>query len=1174
MQALSKHKTFSAHWMRLSALSVVTFAGLTILGWVFDMSLLARINEDLIPMAPSTAILFILYGCGAYLKVSRSLSGPLWWLVFVVSLFAIAVSFLLFISSSQGIYSNLEYLGMDIAGDVQGAPVGHMSPVTALCFILSGFSFLSFLKDRPSVGLIFFGISLSGLLAILSIIFLTGYFINTPFLYGGTYVPPALNTVLCFLILSFPLYSSIKSKLSLIFSSENIQRYYLFETMVLVALGVAALSLYVLYEASFAEKKADLITIAQSRARVIEAVARFDLEQSSDFPEGHVEATLSQFREAHKEYKGFGNTGEYTLAKLESDQIVFLLRRRHSTSSSPLASTPFNSTFAEPMRRALKRESGSIVGLDYRGEVVLAAYEPVAVLNLGLVVKIDLAEVRAPFIKAGLVVGLGGLFITLLGAVAFFQLSEPLIHSIKDLQERYERAIKGSRDGLWDWPNITKDEQWWSDEWFGLLGLKKGEIRASYSNFKSLLHPDDLPRMEEALRNHFHGQETYNVEYRLKHKSGEYKWILGRGAVQRDKEGKILCMSGSISDIHQSKQDSEAIDRLSQVAQQIPVSVIITDEEGNIEFVNEALTRLSGYSSEEVLGQNPRMFKSGESPDTYYKVLWETISQGKEWRGVFHNKNKSGELYWESVLIFPLKDINGKVSNFIGLKEDITEKKQLESTLIDHERLIRSVVNNLKDGLIISNMDGNIQLFNKGAEEIFGYKAAEVMDKPVAVLMDEFNKKNHDKGFGRFQKTHIISSQNILMEVEGRKKNGTAVPIELTLTQMEQRGELLVIGLIRDISERKEAEEKVRDYQKRNEMILNSAAEGIYGLDLNGFTTFANTAAEKMLGYSFKEMINCNQHELIHHSKHDGSPYEKLECPIYSAFKDGKIHHVDSEVFWKKNGDCFPVEYTSTPIVENGVITGAVVTFRDITEKKESKKRIEKAQKQLIVSQKLAGVGELAAGVSHEVLNPVNIISVHTQMLQRKNKDDSNIQHFCEKIRHEIGRIQKIMSSLLAFSRKSIVETKKGHLRDAIEATIVLVEEEYKLDNIKIVRDWCDTVVDISYDPDKIRQVYLNLIHNAKHALPDGGTITVGCRAVKDADKSFHQFTFSDTGTGMTEEVKLKIFEPFFTTKPEGEGTGMGLSVIHGIIQEHGGKIRVESEEGKGTTFIISLPLA
>ena len=164
------------------------------------------------------------------------------------------------------------------------------------------------------------------------------------------------------------------------------------------------------------------------------------------------------------------------------------------------------------------------------------------------------------------------------------------------------------------------------------------------------------------------------------------------------------------------------------------------------------------------------------------------------------------------------------------------------------------------------------------------------------------------------------------------------------------------------------------------------------------------------------------------------------------------------------------------------------------------------------------------------------------------------------------------MGSLLVFSRKGNSELQKGPVREEIEKTLSLVEEEYKLDNIKIMRDWCGTCADILFDPDKIRQVFLNLFHNAKHAMPDGGTITISCRPA--SNKGYHQFTFSDTGTGMSEEIRLKIFEPFFTTKVEGEGTGMGMSVIHGIIQEHGGKIRVESEEGKGTTFTISLPVA
>jgi len=245
-----------------------------------------------------------------------------------------------------------------------------------------------------------------------------------------------------------------------------------------------------------------------------------------------------------------------------------------------------------------------------------------------------------------------------------------------------------------------------------------------------------------------------------------------------------------------------------------------------------------------------------------------------------------------------------------------------------------------------------------------------------------------------------------------------------------------------------------------------------------------------------------------------------------------------------------------------------------IEQRMQIEEKVQLTQKQLLYAQKLAGIGEMAAGVSHEVLNPLNIISVHTQMLQRNTKNDASIQSFCNKVKLEIERINKIVNSLLEFSRMGKPELGKIDIKDEIEKTIALVEENYKLDNIEIVRDWCENPAKTKCDPDKIRQVFVNLLQNAKYAMPQGGTITMGCRVVKGLGDQSHQIIFSDTGAGMSKDVQSKIFEPFFTTKPVNEGTGMGLAVVHGIIEEHGGTISVESDEGKGTTFIISLPLA
>ena len=238
-----------------------------------------------------------------------------------------------------------------------------------------------------------------------------------------------------------------------------------------------------------------------------------------------------------------------------------------------------------------------------------------------------------------------------------------------------------------------------------------------------------------------------------------------------------------------------------------------------------------------------------------------------------------------------------------------------------------------------------------------------------------------------------------------------------------------------------------------------------------------------------------------------------------------------------------------------------------------TKKKLEFARQEMIAAQKLSAIGQLAAGVSHEVLNPVNIISVQAQMLQRKNQDNPKIQEFYFKLKTEIDRIVKIMTSILEFSRKGDAKLEKGFLRKEIENVLSIVEEEYKLDNIKIVKNWCGEKVHVLYDSDKMRQVFLNLLQNAKHALPKGGTITISCKTIEKDGQQFHQFRVSDTGTGMSDETRQKVFDPFFTTKPEGEGTGMGLSVVHGIIEEHGGEISVESEEGRGTIFFIDLPI-
>ncbi len=211
-----------------------------------------------------------------------------------------------------------------------------------------------------------------------------------------------------------------------------------------IVIVVESVTVGLLYRTAFEEERSRLVETAKSQARLIEAVARFDQIHSSDSPHGSLAATLSQIRDAHARYAGFGGTGEFTLSKREDDQIVFLLNHRHFDLNNPRP-VPWNSRLAEPMRLALSGKSGTVVGLDYRGERVLAAYEPVAIVNWGIVSKIDLAEVRAPFIREGIVSALIAVIVVVIGAVVFVKITEPILDRLRDTVAELETTLREVR---------------------------------------------------------------------------------------------------------------------------------------------------------------------------------------------------------------------------------------------------------------------------------------------------------------------------------------------------------------------------------------------------------------------------------------------------------------------------------------------------------------------------------------------------------------------------------------------------------------------------------------------------------------------------------------------------------------------------------------------------------
>lgn len=270
--------------------------------------------------------------------------------------------------------------------------------------------------------------------------------------------------------------------------------------------------------------------------------------------------------------------------------------------------------------------------------------------------------------------------------------------------------------------------------------------------------------------------------------------------------------------------------------------------------------------------------------------------------------------------------------------------------------------------------------------------------------------------------------------------------------------------------------------------------------------------------------------------------------------------------------------------------------YEELTQKnlelETSLQKLQAAQNQILRSEKLAGIGRLAAGVCHEILNPLNIISGHAQALLMERRGDNPLRDDLNSIMEEIARIEKIISGLLKFSRKGDMEFRFVDINKELESVLSLVEKEMLLGNIRIVRKYDFSVPHILIDSDRMRQVFLNIINNAKYAMHNGGLLTITTAQIlmdrrrrKRGESApvvqiepgsdgiaFLRISFSDTGTGIKKENLGKLFDPFFTTKPEDKGTGLGLSVCYTIIEKHSGTLDVESEYGHGATFIIDLP--
>jgi len=402
------------------------------------------------------------------------------------------------------------------------------------------------------------------------------------------------------------------------------------------------------------------------------------------------------------------------------------------------------------------------------------------------------------------------------------------------------------------------------------------------------------------------------------------------------------------------------------------------------------------------------------------------------------------------------------------------------------------------------------------------------------------------------------------------QKRQAEAALQETLATLEERVRVRTADLQRvnkqlraEITERRHAEAALARLSRQQHLILEAVGEGIYGVDRQGRVTFVNQAAVRMLGWEVEALIGQRMHDLIHHARADGTPLPWEECPLHITFQTGQVYQVQEAHFWRQDGTSFLVESTATPIHEHGEVIGAVVLFRDITARKRAEQEMQRADR-------LALVGQLTSGLAHEIGTPLNIIGGNAEFLSMQLRDQGLATAELDAIIEQTDRITRQIDRLLTFARAKDEPMSPIALHEPLAHALRLLETRLQREAITITVDVPSDLPLVWGAVDQLAQVFLNVLVNAWHAMPGGGTVAIVAQYT-----ATHQIrvAFRDSGVGMESATLAHVFEPFYTTKGD-QGTGLGLAICKQIIDNHGGTIRLESTPGSGTTVTIELPPA
>ncbi len=635
-------------------------------------------------------------------------------------------------------------------------------------------------------------------------------------------------------------------------------------------------------------------------------------------------------------------------------------------------------------------------------------------------------------------------------------------------------------------------------------------------------------------------------------------------------------------DFTQRKQAEETIreseEKYRTILESMQESYFEIDLKGNYTFFNDLLCEDHGYSRQELMGMNYKAYTTPETAKRAYQFFNEIYRTGRPKRILDHEIiRKDGSRRMIDMSVSLMRSPSGEPIGFWGMGRDATERIEAEQALKKSEERYRTILDTMEEGYFEDDLKGTLTFVNDAACRLMGY------DRDELIGMNYRNYSSPETARQMYEVYHrIFESGNpeFMMDYEIIRKVGSVRTHQANAALLrDQAGDPKGFRiLVRDMTERKKAEDALRLSEERYRTILDTMEEGYYEVDLKGSFTFANDAGCRLLGYEHNELIGMNYRN--YHSPETARHMYEVYHPM---FETGKTEFLMDYEIIRKDGSVRTHQANSTILRDQaGRPKGFRVLARDITERKRAEDEKAKLEAQLLQAQKMESVGRLAGGVAHDFNNMLSVILGYTELIKLRLEPDNPLLHDLMEIERAAGRSKDITAQLLAFSRKQIISPRPMNLNDLISSTqktlARLIGEDIDLRFYPGEGLWS-----IRFDLSQMEQILVNLAVNARDAMPHGGKLTIETANIlmnEDYCRVHLGFTsgpyvllaVSDNGSGMDKETLQNVFEPFFTTKEIGKGTGLGLATVYGTVQQNNGFINVYSEPGQGTTFKIYLP--